>query len=350
MTSIKTRAFLNGLTKPSICALVVALAVIIILFTATVFVIDREFVKGDGDSLLAEGRRDYDCLVTSLGLRLAEHDTSQRPIFVLLGASTTRASFLEEDLNELLHSDSQDTPALFKLCTSGQSLLEPIILASQLPTGAEGTVVLAVGPGTFCKSPAEIASSVHRLGVLTSRPVLKENGLEFQVASGFYFVDNWRFLVPRVQNLAFGSRKANYIEYAFSQYSESHARESFPKAYARLDKYDENSDFNFELLSQFISAVSKHRGVQIVFVQPPINPLFVREFDLSELLSRFSKRLRDFLGAQGIPVIFLNESAALVESDFRDYGHLCNRKASRRCSEALARFIENLPAVEERLN
>ena len=156
--------------------------------------------------------------------------------------------------------------------------------------------------------------------------------------------------MPRVQNLVFGSRKADYLEFKFKQYSESHARETFPKVDARFDHYDENSDFNFELLSQFTSAVMKHNGIQLVLVQPPINPLFVREFNRSEFLTRFSRRLRDFSSTRGIPVISLNELAALEESDFRDYGHLCNREASRRCSEALARFIGNLPAVEERSN
>jgi hypothetical protein len=75
--------------------------------------------------------------------------------------------------------------------------------------------------------------------------------------------------------------------------------------------------------------------MQLILVEAPINPRFIREFKIYDFLSEHRALIRKFSSEHGVRYIVLSKLMHFREKQFFDWAHLKDRKAMRRASELI---------------
>ncbi|MBT6146790.1 MAG: hypothetical protein HOH74_15230 [Gemmatimonadetes bacterium] len=305
-----------------------------------------------GDALFASSARDYDLFASTRVLGLSETNQSGRRLLVL-GGSTTRAAFLKRHLRQSLESAGFGDVEVVKLCTGRQKLWDTLAFVESVPKESTGVILVGVSPGLFAASNEDLRTSMSssRLAfrsTIVSQLAVARGISPIQRRTGIYALDNARFLWGRVKIMYNNLRSGQVPRIVDSWYvgrKPVGRRQYEIRAKAiesRMSRYQQNYLSNIAVLSTIAERVRSHTQMELVFVDVPINPDFLAEYRLQQLMLEHETRIREFSLEHGIPYIVLREQISLAGDHFYDWAHLRNRHKVRRASQVIVQEIVNL--------
>jgi hypothetical protein len=345
------RQFFVGLTQPSALSAVIACTIVVTVTLAYLLVLDAGFMIRHGDRLFAAHSRDYDTFVTSRALRL-QRDPPRDSWVMLLGASTTRAALLEQDLSPALDRALGQPVEFMKLCTSGQLLWESAALLDLVPADTTPVVVLGISPGLFNKRRDGIGDLARhpRMGIRLASLDVETSlaGFEPPPLTGWYSVDNAGFLLARAGTLARNLLTGHHPRYVDNWYAGrppidaaewSRQRSNLANAYSR---YEDNWTVHQNVLQRGLDRLRDRSGARVLLVEAPVNPRMTVDAGMQEVAERHSQRMSEFAARNGIVYLDLNRAVGYQPGDFNDWGHLSNRDAMIRSANAVARAVRQI--------
>lgn len=338
-------AFLQGLVTPSPLALLLALAVAAsLLLSLTRLTAGHVAMVADwfGRTPNVQALDVY--LVTGRALRLrASHP--DRPGLVMLGGSTTRESF-ESGLADALLAQGPHPASVTDLTGSGQALLDSLTLADMLPQGFRGVVVLGVNPIRVGKPINRSTLTFPRYGVPS--PTLREEGarlgLPLPRLTGAYALDERAFLIRMWGDMTsnvhalfrtHGAPRRHWYRNA-KPFREAALQRHFALTRQALAGYDRSVAASIGMMGR-LAARLRRQHVQLVVLEAPVNPRFVRESIGMPAYQHHVAEMRAFAAANRIP--YLNFSRTVQVPDFYDWGHLRNPAATARQTRELVAAV-----------
>jgi hypothetical protein len=341
------REFVAGATRPSRYAVITILLLNVSFISAFIVFVTPENMSSFLPSYLATSGS-FDEHATGAAFRLEKED-SGRLLVVALGASAIREALDGEDLNAEFERRLARPVSVYGLATGSQSLYDSIAFAERIPSGSRGIVVLGMGPSRLTKPKSHLEEIIKapRLGFRSDavEEMARSSGIEVPGRTGLYPVDNIRFFAPRLTTLALRlvgnnpqSRRAHlYLEHpALGGKQWLKSSRGIAK---RLERYEENARHNLELIDRLVAVVKARTRMEVVIVEHPLNPRFVREFATTEFVERHLQLVEAAARRLGIQHLDLNRLAGFGEPEFYDWCHLRNRAAIQRCATEVARGV-----------
>jgi hypothetical protein len=350
------REFWNGLIQPSAGAIVLAFALNIALFVGLTIWVDASFFKTDFAWYLATRDLDLDVYTTVDAMRMSQRQ-SDDPLVVVLGASATIDSVDGELLERSLHEITQRNQTVYKLTTGGQDLWDSMMLAGAIPKGSRGIVAIATPPGRFVdgRKTLESLAISPRIGVPS--PWLDEElghyGIETPYRTGIYLIDQDKFLCARVpfllRNLVTGPiPRSEMPTIGKEPMSDEKWEERTPPLVKGLNLWPTNVEDNLQVLARLIAHLRETTEVNVLLIEPPVNPRLLREPGMDELFHRHRQRLQAFSASHDLPYVDISEEIGVIEDDFRDWFHLRNEETAAEYTVRLAGHMAALDAGEKR--
>jgi len=333
--------FLEGLRTPSTLAVSTALAVTSASAAFLVTAIDEDFVASERGSLLfREGPEDDDLEATSRALRLAHRDPDV-PLVAVFGASDVREMIDRPLFAERIAAGFDGPVEIAYLDQPKQGMLEFAALASRIPDGTRGVLLLGMGIGRFDGDPVRDATARPRVGFRT--PTRIDGEALVDDGTGIFLVDNVRFYFARlpgvIRNLTRGTPSLVAHRYDTRPPMTAEAWTSKGgEIMGRLSRFDANYDRNAQILAEAIRDLRARTRMEIVVTRFPINPRFVREVIGQERHDAWLARIVELLYSNGLEAFDLS-AAGLTESDYWDWLHIGDPVARARVTELVAPLV-----------
>ena len=331
---------LRGAFAPSALACSIMLACCAGLLAFPALLITPQLMREHGAELFPTSSRDYDAFASIRALELAAH-AGHEPILVITGGSTVRDGLRAQFIEEALRGAGQPVSATYKLTTSRQSLVDTAALLDMIPERTRGVAIIGIQPGVFVISAAGLRDAAGRGRYAFASEVYDRELRRF----GIYAYDNLRFLLARKaavwENLSRGHGP---------RYSETHNRDravETPQRWQwhgrelgkRFAHYDENLIAVRGVLERLVRRLKRHGGMQIVLLEPPVNPRFLDEFGHRALYERHRQWVAAFAHEYGLAYLNLNEAVTFDPGEFFDWAHLNDETAVRRAATAVAAVV-----------
>lgn len=346
MFVIALRGFCEGLLKPSLTAVVVSLSLATTLVMTALFGITSErivpiirwhqqYVQAGGDVqfITAEG---FDFLASG----------STGPGIVLLGGSTVRESVDVSHLRGLL-GVSRQSLEVHNLSFSAQRMIDSIALIDFIPPNFRGIVVVGINPGRVGRRlDAQALIHDRRVGILGDSLINEARHWPVQPPerTDLYALDNRHFLLafwndivrilPRAlrgRTLPRGSERHFYLNKPLK--SDALLERDFSELSALLKDYDLVARENLEALQRLHLRLNQ-RGLRMVLIEVPLNPLFVRYWG-EDTYNRHLATMQSFAARNAIPYLVNITASPLQPVDFADWGHFRTSSARLTFTEAL---------------
>ena len=114
-----------------------------------------------------------------------------------------------------------------------------------------------------------------------------------------------------------------------------------------MEFYSSYREMNLGVIKRFAADLKERGRVLPLLMVSPINPRCYSERVGREFFPTYKADLQRFAEQNGLPICSITEEAGLVASDFIDFeGHIGNRPARQRATEALASRVSDLIKTE----
>ncbi len=344
------RSFWGGLTAATLSSALGAIAFAILELVLAIALITPRNVARIDPRYLKDHRSDDRATTTVEALKLHFSSSHHRSV-VMLGASNARKGLVDagRNLERELRAATGERIDVHTLFADRQTIHEWVILLDQLPPSFEGVLVFTVFD---VLSRAE--SGVPDRLALTSptlahpsdafRGVLEQS--EPAPRFGLYFLDHLGFFAARRGVLArLGPapprRKARWKPLRHGDHN-GKIRAAWQRATRRLAWREEPLLFEYLPALEEIARLMKRPGVEVVFVESPVNPRFDTMKPEAQARSVYESAMLKFAERTGAHYWNPSVEARLRASEFRDWVHLENLGAEARYEAAL---VERLGAV-----
>ncbi|MDT7041535.1 hypothetical protein [Candidatus Nitronereus thalassa] len=355
--------FWNGATRPTLLSWVITLSVTPFAFGGLCLYVTPDFVAGPLHRYLMKDPYDSELIVTAKALRLRR---SKPPDLVILGDSVTvRCVSSEERLGGMVAAKlKRPAPIVYDMSADGTISWEWATFAEYLPAEFRGVVVFGVAPPVLSNETRALLETIGEFPHvgLTSEVLDSESrswGMNVPYRTGIYFIDNWRFILPRLSsailNLLFRGPQPYGDPLDVSWMTESKRLEALgqerKKSYLSKAStlYESNKQANLGIIGQIVAKLrGQGNGASFILLQGPINPLWYDEPKGREFFKRYTNDLRQFATEQRMSFLSVNKATEFLPDDFRDYaGHLRSREARERCTQAIASQVAKVITEKE---
>lgn len=197
------REFLLGLSRPSLQALAISLAVPVVTFALFAALITPNLIAPEAHGYFARDAGDSDLFITARVAALERADPD-RPVVAILGGSAILESFISPEAIErsVARLEGIDVE-VWSLASWGQSLNASLAIAERFPQRFDGVVVIGITPFGLALGPAvRPHNGVNRLDFEDDLESSQELALSSE--SGNFFWENKAFFLPRLRYLACG--------------------------------------------------------------------------------------------------------------------------------------------------
>lgn len=347
-------SFAEGLFRPSMTAVCVALSTFGAIFAAFVLTITPYFMASDTYRYLLSDDQDVSTMVTHRVFSAARDGT---PSILYFGDSAAiRCIESEDGLVDLVRARTGKTFKVHDLASNAQSTWVMAALAQAVPPGPDGVIVIGFTPdilGIGARDSGRISLRAilkwPMVGIYSS--VLADEahraGLMPPVSSGVYAIDQAAYILSRrkslARNMIFGPPQygdpLDAPWYATVGTPEFHAEEHrlLPHVAAL---YDHSVFENFAVLERMIARARRSGPVHVVIMMAPMNPGWNDDPFGRAYFARYRADLEAFARKVGGSFASATELAGLRQADFVDFeGHINNAAARKRCVTGLANAI-----------
>lgn len=350
-------AFLEGLTRPSKGALGISLSVCGLGFLTCAVAFTPAFVAGPYHRYLAWGLGDTQLEVTSRVLKVARSEYEDNAVFVLGSSGIREAISNSEELRGLLEQRWGNAPSVYNLSSFDQTPLEMVALVEKLPQRFDGVVLLGINPCDVGAGPHQ-----HHRGSLNEfelrfgfRSKIADGaarlaGRNLPPVTGNYFLDNYRFFLPRLpylfRNILLGPPEEGHHPWSLLDAPIDEAGWDLQAERIRrlIADYQRHFDVTLGYYEDMARDLMRRGDVRVVLLESPICPRCIEETLGDAFWAEHARRMHAFAERVGIRYWNLNDRAGLVNDDFYDYVHLFNPDAQTRftvvLSEALAELLQ----------
>lgn len=351
--------FWHGATRPSLASLVITFSVNVLAFVALCVYITPDFLAGPMHRYLMKDPFDSFVPVTA---KAFYSRYSKSPQIVIFGDSLTVRCIVGEDrlADMVAEKLGRPAPTVYDLSADGEAAWDMLALVEQLPLSSEPVLILGVGPGLLSGGIEVLAETIVNMRIGISSETLdneaRSAGLKVPYRTGIYFIDHWRFFLPRlrfiVRNLLITGAQpygdpfdipwmqtVNRPEFWQQEISE------FPSL---MLQYDTNRQANLKVIERIVSQLKARGNASFILLEAPINPRWYNESNGKEFFERYHNDLRQFATEHGMSFLSASEAAALLPTDFVDYeGHIGTHEARERCMQAIASRVAKIMTKKE---
>jgi hypothetical protein len=339
------RELWHGLTRPSLGALLVTLAVPAAALTLCCLLITPELIASEAHRYFARDGTDGDLYLTARLAALARV-TPVEPVVVVLGGSSMVEAFSDpEALEAVIRNNGAGEVTVWGLASWGQSLDGSLAIARRLPEHLQGVVLIGVTPFALALGPDV------RPGMLVESWDFDETSIGLALTSdeGNFFWRNRAFFLPRLGYLARNLWKGP-VTHAVHPFTwqkapigEAEWERLAPRLRRRIDDSYERNLVRCLATIEAIAAEARRRGrMEVVILESPIAPRAIEEVLGETFWREHRARLDSFARARGMQYWFLQDEAALESVDFYDLNHLFKWPAIDRHTRVLGRHAADL--------
>ena len=302
-----------------------------------ILVAQQVFMQG-AFTAVSEGRflriENDDYVHLAYKLAQLKKDPPQGPTLYLFGGSGAMESIVSQRaLAQQLERDGAGKVNVISLAAHRESLAATLALIDNLPPGQ---VALAIGltPMRFTASPAEDAGLLEGKPIIVHSPRLQALGPRlYGKESKFWgllpgmFDYAGAYVRERANAPLWGVR----IPYAHHYWQKGDhgalplaKRRNVLAVLARDQRlYEENADYNFEVLREILR-LAQERGFAVVLWDQPLNGSAAGP-DWAGVVPAYRERAEALAKEAGVPYIHPGDIAGLQDADFADLFHLLDR-------------------------
>ncbi|MEX2215022.1 MAG: hypothetical protein WD768_12885 [Phycisphaeraceae bacterium] len=351
--------FLQGLTRPSLPAVIGTLCVALAWLAACVlFLTPANLARIDARYLMTVEDDDY-TEVSLRAFRIAAQPVKPAFAIALFGTSGTREAISDEKVIEEAVSAELGTQApCYFLAAKALSPYEMVGVMDHISEGFEGIVVMHIGPNFLSDSGEgrRHLIDLHRLAFQNEvyDEELRAAGLNPPSHTGNYFLDNWRFFSVRtndqlLHHLIAGPpvfKRHRYVDKPPLRENQRGWDDMVATAIKWMDEqaYRANRQTNRELLDRMIARLRRNGRVELVLVEVPRNPVLSNILIPPALASDHRAFMQQWAQQPGVHYFELDQEAALTADDLEDYIHLRSPAAQERYTKALAQKLRQVAA------
>jgi hypothetical protein len=347
----------RGLTRPSLTALLVAVATV----AGSFFAVASPYAIAADTYLYFEAYpQTYYTYVTARVLE-RRRGAPAAPEVVLLGGSSVGTCVTSEDeLAEEVESRTGIRPVVYDFSAASMTTWEMAGVLGELDD-FDGVVLVGLSPYTLADGIDENLMGRKPLGALVDEPrfgfrsdVLDEEtrraGFDPPPRTGIYAIDNFEFFVAR------GSVLLGNLRDGLDRFDRPMHMAQRPFGYAywdvlesSIERLSEALEANAPMHLAVIQRMAERcpRAAFTVLV-PPLHPRQLRSPATAAFFDRYRERLLRFATEHGMGLLDVTEEAELLDADFIDPGHLRLPSAKARTTSVLAeRIAVALAATED---
>ncbi len=338
-------AFWQGLTRPSLASLALALLVPATLFGACALLLTPRRLGTGFHRRVALNRFDDPIFTAAEALALS-HRQPARPLVVVFGASSSRNAILgEEPLARWTGQAAGREVKAYNLCSGGQLLWETAILADLLPERFEGVVPIGISPGRLWNYDPNILADWLRtprlaIGLDHADRLARQWGLEVPPRTGNYFWDYRKLFLPRIEPFLRNLPKRPLIHdtarLGRGRISRSKWDYKMGEPARLRRRYDRNARRALEALAEIVRGLRGRGKVGVALIEEPIHPTYRKEGFGEEFWATYTADIRTFASEHDLPYWDLNLVGNYGDGDFFDTVHFDTAEAQRRWTRALA--------------
>ena len=352
------RSFIDGLLRPSMTAVCIALALAGLIVAGALFALTPQRLVP-----IIRWHQQYDFnrindaqFITANGIEF--HDSGGAgPGIVLLGGSTMRESVDVPYLRSRLEGGGHQLQ-IEDLTFSAQRVIDTIALIDFIPEGFRGIVVVGVNPVRI-GGKTDVKELIHsrRIGIL-GPTLIEEAGhwpVEQPATTGFYAWDNRRFLlalwkdiVGILPGLATGNAKrvqtTRHFYLDMPPPEEKWLLRHFEYVSNSLSNYDTVAPLNLAALAR-MQAYLRERGMRMVLVETPVNPRFLQDKLGKTFYTRHIEGMERFAKEQGIPYLQPGARLDVPIEHYHDWAHFRTASAQYAFTEKFERQLQ--PILKE---
>lgn len=353
------REFWQGATRPALTSLLITFCVNGFILIALCVYITPDFLAGPRHRYLMDDP--FDSFVPITAKAVASRHLEPPDIVILGDSVTVRCVASEESLAGLITEKLGGlTPSVYDLSADGLVSLEMAALVEQLPAQFDGVLVLGVGPPFLSNDVRDLATDIldsPKIGF--SSEVLdteaRAAGVKVPYRTGIYFIDNWRFFLPRLPSLIRNLLITGAQPYGDpfdvpwmkngkrTESWQQEERDSYLSEVTRL--YEPNKQANLAVIERIVARLRARSDASFILLQAPINPLWYNDADGKEFFESYTSDLRQFATEHGMSFLSVTQEARLRPADFLDYGgHIGTFEARERCTQAIASRVAEVMA------
>jgi len=336
--------FRAAVSRPSLGAVVVTLAVAAAQLLFVGWLVTPEFVAANPPGDLMADPRDHDALVTHAAQTLRLGDVGELSV-TLIGNSAFRESFSSaEDIAKALSKEIGRPVAVHDLTAGGVRVWDVGTLSDSVPVGYRGVVVMST---SAVADPALIRErhELPRFAIASDAfdDESRRAGLPPRPRTGIYVADFSGFFLPRASSML-RARLTAPVEPLRHMYLGRTMGAEYRKVMKTmlLARAHDYPKFRAEHYAAVGRNVDRLEGSKVVLIQPPLNRSVVEPVYGATLLEQMARDREELAREMGIEFWSLDDEAALADTDFFDYCHLNNHDAMVRYTRVL---VEGLARV-----
>ena len=342
LPSPRARIVNSDLFKPSALTLATCLSTTFICFLLYASLVTPANIA-KWSPFLSTYNGDDDIYLTAEILKLRSNAfTEPKPSLYLLGDSSIREAIYENELKTTL-ANSGITLPIVDLRSGGQSILETLAVIAQLPATKNGYIVTGISVRKLIVKQNSLQDAVlgTRRGFTSSSVdrLLTEAGHPARRRTGFYSIDNFSFLMPRlgeyfknpfkdpITRVVHQSTIKNNLNEKDLRKQEYHFARSIK---LNFDEYMSQLELGKTVLNEIVR-LSNKKGYILVLLESPLNPAYVKNQLSTEFYANYIIHIRNYLDQLPIRPIYHNPKLEidLNEHHFRDIIHLSDEAAIR---------------------
>lgn len=237
--------------------------------------------------LFAKGNIDHDAFSTWKLMNVRAQPENTKPLIAMVGASVELSSYgTETEIERAFERRYGVDVDVRNFSTDRQSLVEHYGVIEALPRTRPIIAIVGIGPARFTSDIERLREVVEGRRIGLSMPRVVDEGLTYGIepppSTGVYCIDNLNYLAARypyvLANLLRQPPVQDESEYLNKKRPPDEFRKHNAMLAERFEDYDRHFDMNLKVLEDMQADLATAPNLRTVFVEHPVNPIFVRNF------------------------------------------------------------------------
>lgn len=346
--------FIQGLTQPSLPALIGTVVVATSVFCCCLIVITPTFIGTTGYGYFINGSTDEYGYLTSEVLRI-KLIHSQSISIALVGESSLREAISDVTyLNQLVEKQIGQPVNSYDLMAGSLSHWEAVCILDNLNKNFRGVVVLYISPNALARENDYLAELVRYPRLALDCPSFEAEvriaGLTIPKRFNNYFLNHYLFFIARqsaLLNCITGQVQLERHKIALwesvmnSQRWQSAIQRV--KQWLEGENYHHNRQANFGVYARLIQRLQQSKQIQVALVEsirnPKIESIIYATPAAKQLYNEYQMDMKEFVHKNNIVYWDIGKQIHLQPDDFVDHTHLKNHQARQRYTLAFAKLL-----------
>lgn len=286
-------------------------------------------------------------------------DQTKEGKIVLVGASSMRAAFDNDIMeDELLNITGLQIP-VYNLAVDGQTIMELISMVEHIPEGSTGKLFVKVSPISMTKDYFEASmrlalESPDRLTLQT--PILAQEmkmlGIRDSWTFGNFFLDNIVFFCGRYKNIVLNTLRNKRFDFKHvymdkEQVSQDRWNLRGIGVKQSISTYDDNKEANFQYIRSLVAYTRQKTSMEIVLVEQLYNPRLSQEFFTPSFYVGYEQDITNLANSLNVRYLNLPDQLNFDANVFYDWTHINSATAINQASRQLIKATHSDSTVQE---